>query len=102
MTQEEIIEDVLKFLKFIHGGAYMGQEPYKTELFALFKKTYENGYFEYSSKPLLTGDALAEILVVRWANEEEGEEESKKRLSLIQRLTPMWDEWRYAWDKYDL
>ena len=99
MTQEEIIQGVLEFLKFISEGASMTQEPYHSDIFRLFKETYQNGYFEHSSSPLLTGDALHEILITRWFTEDEAENERKA--ALIRRLTTKWNDWRYAWDKYE-
>jgi len=101
MTQEEIIKKVIAFLNLMRSGASIAQEPYKSDLFNLFKNAYKNGYFERSSSPCLTGEALTDIVIAQWVDDEE-KPERKERLKLIQRLVPKWDEWRYAWDKYDL
>lgn len=98
MTQEEIIQHLHELLdlhlKLIRG--YVGQEPYKGNFFRLFMEAYRNGYFERSSRPLLTGDALRVIIQARWLTGDKARDEEK--LSLMEQLLLKWDEWRYALD----
>ena len=97
MTQEQILKDLIDLLGFHLHGASTHQEPYRGNIFKLFEKAYSNGYFEHTSRPLLTPDAILVTLEERWINLE-GEEEAKKRRDLAQRVLAMWDEWRYAWN----
>lgn len=102
MTQEQIIDTVITYLdqhlKDVRG--YMGQEPYKGDFFKLFKEAYRNRYFHPSSRPRLTGDAFRDILLARW--NAGGDSKKQERQKLMDQLFAKWDEWRYAWDHYDL
>ena len=100
MTQEEIIRQVHELLDMHLKGTrgYIGQEPYKGDFFRLFSQAHRNGYIESSSSPRLTGDALRDILVTRWFDDDESLNE--KRKDLLNLLLTKWDEWRYAWDHY--
>ncbi len=101
MTQEEIISQILEYLNWHLKGARgaMSQEPYKGDFFKLFKEAYQRGYFDHSSRPMLRGDALRSIVAERWFTDDEGENEKKRYW--MEKLFPKWDEWRYAWDRYD-
>src|SRR4030095_12090451 len=99
MTQEEILKDLIDRLAVHLHGASTHQEPYGRNIFELFKEAHTNGYFEHTSHPLLTGDAILVTLEERWINLQ-GEEEAKKRRDLAYRVVTMWDDWRYAWDTH--
>ena len=64
MTQEEIITRVIERLDFHLKGGWPVHQDYRT--FKLFREAYDNGYCEHPSSPLLTGDALRDILQDRW------------------------------------
>ena len=101
MTQDDVIAQIIEFLdgqlKDIRG--HIAQEPYKGDVFKLFKDAYHNGYFDESSRPGLRGDALRDIIVARWFTHDDAEDE--KRWELMNQFSARWDEWRYAWDNYD-
>ncbi len=100
MTQDEIINQIVEYLdQHLHGmrGA-MGQEPYKGDFFKLFKEAYRGGYFDVTSSPRLTGDGLIDLIKVRWTTG--GDEEVSRRAQWMHQLLPMWNEWRYAWDRH--
>jgi hypothetical protein len=96
MTQEEIITRLIERLDFHlrSGFGSVHQDPYKNDIFKLFREAYNNGYCEQTSRPLLTGDALRDTLQVRWDTANE-----TQRHDLAQAVLTMWDEWRYAWDR---
>ena len=96
MNPEEIISKIITLLnlELEHRFRVLGGEPWKEQLFQLCREAYRNGYFNLASSPLLTGDALRDILVLRWQS---GDEQEK----LIEQLCDMWDEWRYALEHYD-
>ena len=99
MEREEIIEGFLDLLKFhFKGGASVHQEPYKGELFKLFKEAYHNGYFETGS-PILTGDSLVDVIAARWHPGYEKEDELKREFAW--KVLAIWDQWQYAWDHYE-
>ncbi len=101
MTQEKIINEFHQLLDMHLKGTlgYIGQEPYKGDFFKLFKEAYRNNYFDASSHPRLTGDALRDVLVDRWLSRT-NEKENKRKRELMEQLLLKWDEWRYAWDHY--
>jgi hypothetical protein len=101
MTQDEIILELQTLLdQHLRGlRGYIDQEPYKGDFFHLFRDAYRNGYFERSSSPLLTGDALRDILVERWYDADEAA--NKNRDQLMDQLFTKWDQWRYTWDHYE-
>jgi len=98
MTQEEIIEKIITYLDqhFKNTRGAISQEPYKGDFFDLFREAYRNGYFDPSSRPRLTGDALSDILAGRWLTGDEGD---KGKCDWMHKLLPKWDEWWYAWDQ---
>ena len=98
MTQEEILNELIDRLPVHLHGASTRQEPYRGNIFQLFKEAYNNGYFEDTSHPRLTGDAILDTLEEGWINLH-GEEEAKKRRDLAYNVLTMWDDWRYAWDQ---
>ena len=56
MTQEEIITRLINCLEFhLHSTASVHQNPYKNDIFKLFREAYNSGYCEHTSRPLLTG-----------------------------------------------
>lgn len=96
MTQEEIITRLIDHLDLYLTGGFgsVHQDPYKSDIFKLFREAYNNGYCEHPSSPLLTGDALRDTLQVLW---DTGGEETQRQ-KLANEVLTMWDEWRYAWD----
>ena len=96
MTQEEIITRLIDHLDLYFTGGFgsVHQDPYKSDIFKLFREAYNNGYCEHPSRPLLTGDALRDTLQVLW---DTGGEETQRQ-KLANEVLTMWDEWRYAWD----
>jgi hypothetical protein len=98
MTQEEIIAGLIDRLDFHLDGASVHQNPYKNEIFKLFREAYRRRYFESYSSPRLTGDALRETLQVRW--DTGGTAKVLQRHHLMEAVLIMWDEWRYAWEHY--
>ncbi len=99
MSQQEIIKDLHDLLdSHLKGGReYIGPEPYIGDFFKLFREAYQNHYFDVSSNPRLTGDALRDILRTRWFKQDGKDDQ---RLKLMEDLLRRWDEWRYAWDKH--
>ena len=99
MNAEETITEVVTFLNSsLPGGGvgYMGQEPYRGDLFKLFSEAYRKGYMNRDANPYLSADGLRGFIIARWDN---GTQEQRDKL--IDRLCTMWQEWRYAWDKYE-
>ena len=101
MTPDEIINRIIDYLKGHRNGSRgdIGATDYKYDFFKLFKDAYDNGYFDESSRLGLRGDALREIIVVRWPIGDDAE--ADKRRELMNQFSAMWDEWRYAWDHHD-
>jgi hypothetical protein len=68
MTQEEIITRLIDLLDLHLQGGFgsIHQDPYKNDIFKLFREAYRKRYFESFSRPRLTGDALRDTLQVRW------------------------------------
>lgn len=106
MTAEEILVRIIEKLK-IHtpkkdettdNAPFMGQEPYKGDIFELFIIAYENDYFNVSSNPRLTGDAIKEIVITRWMPDNDSNYKNKERI--IAKFYSMWNEWKYSLDKY--
>jgi hypothetical protein len=99
MTQEEIITRLVDQLDFHLRGEFgsVHQNPYKNDIFKLFREAYISGYCEHTSRPLLTGDALRDALQVRWNTG--GADKKTQRQKLANDVLTMWDEWRYAWDR---
>jgi len=101
MTAEEILKRVDDYLdqhadpQGARGSIY--QDPYKSDFFDLCLEAYVKGYFDPSSSPRLTGDAMSDRFNVRWMDLEK--EHQKKKLTLLKKLTQMWDEWEYALSK---
>jgi hypothetical protein len=96
MTQEEIITRLIERLDFhLDNGWPVHQDPYKNDIFKLFREAYRKRYFDPFSTPRLTGDALRDTLQVRWNTANE-----TQRKDLAEAVLTMWDEWRYAWDRY--
>jgi hypothetical protein len=77
----------------------MADGPYtkttRTNIFKLFREAYDNGYCEHPSSPLLTGDALRDILQNRW--DTGGTDTEAQRQKLTDAVLTMWNEWQYAW-----
>jgi hypothetical protein len=96
MTALEILNTIEKYInqeKDPHAPrGTMFQDPYKNDYFNLFKEAYQNDYFDISSNPRLTGDAIRDYFIERWAEEMHG----KQKLDLLNFLISMWDEWHYA------
>lgn len=101
MTQEQIINQIINYLQMHAKGVrgYIGQEPYKSDFFRLFKEAYHRKYFDATSQPRLTGDSLREILRHRWFSPDVLD--TRQRHHLMNQLCSRWDEWRYAWDRYE-
>jgi hypothetical protein len=99
MTQEEIITRLIDCLDFHLRGEFgsVHQNPYKNDIFKLFREAYNSGYCEHTSRPLLTGDGLRDALQVRWNTG--GADKKTQRQKLANDVLTMWDEWRYAWDR---
>jgi hypothetical protein len=89
-TPDEIIQDLIGRLDFHCSGASIHQDPYKLDLFRLCEEAHAADYFDTSSYPLLTGQALNDRLSVAWAKGD------NKKQELLGSLIPIWDEWRYA------
>ena len=100
MIYREVLEAIIDYLRMHRRGSvgYLGQEPYKGDLFKLFAKAYNAGLTELDTAPpreLLTGDALGSVIMERAPEFAEGGEE-------VYFLTQKWDEWRYAWKHVDM
>lgn len=98
MTAVEILNTIEKYInqeqdpQAPRGTIF--QDPYKMDYFNLFKEAYKNDYFDSDSSPRLTGDAIRDYFIVRWAEEVN----EKQKLDLLNLLISMWDEWHYALD----
>lgn len=100
MSQEEILDKIIKYLKehLDKNGprGYIGQDPYKSDFFELFREAYKNDYFDFSSTPRLTSDAIIDELGHRWT-ENSGNEKDE----LLKEFHKNWNEWTYAWDNHE-
>ena len=101
MTGEEIIRRIQEYLEQHRQGTrgHITQDPYKEDIFKLFREAYEGGYFNIGSNPRLTGDAIRDILNERWIKSLEMQDRMAAA-DILERLLSMWSEWKYAWDKY--
>ena len=102
MDGEQILKHMQELLDAHARGAlgYIGQEPYQSDFFELFKEAYRGDYFDVSARPRLTGDAIRDTLQVRWIDTLSGETREKS-IKIMNDLLCRWDDWRYAWDKYE-
>jgi hypothetical protein len=93
MTQEEIITRLIDLLELHLQGGFgsVHQERY----LQIVQGSLQKRYFESFSTPRLTGDALRGTLQVRWNTANE-----TPRKDLAEAVLTMWDERRYAWDRY--
>ena len=100
MNQVEILEELNELLdqhtKGIRGA--MCQAGYKDDLFKPFVAAYFGNYFEASSSPRLTGDAISDYFYERWMQEKN--DYNKKKGEYLRMLLIWWDEWHYAFQKY--
>ena len=95
MTQEEIITRLIERLDFHLDNGWPVHQDYKNYIFKLFREAYDSGYCEHPSSPLLTGDALRDILQDRW--DTGGTATEAQRQKLTDAVLTMWNEWQYAW-----
>ena len=100
MTGEEIIE---KLQGRLHGHlkgylGYLGQESYKSDFFRLFVIAYNGNHFDVTAEPRLTGDALRDLLEVRWIAAMD-DEEAERAKAIMEDMLRRRNEWQYAWDK---
>ncbi len=96
MTAQQILVQIIEYLDQHLSGirGHIGQDPYKSDFFKLCKEAHRHGYFEPSSNPRLTGNAMRDTLQVHWSTGGDAKEET--RFNLMDRLFAMWDEWEYA------
>ena len=83
MTQEEIITRLIDLLDLHLQGGFgsIHQDPYKNDIFKLFREAYRKRYFESFSRPRLTGDALRDTLPVRWDTGNETQKKTSRKPS---------------------
>jgi hypothetical protein len=62
---------------------------------AIDRSNQLTAFHDFPETPRLTGDALRDTLQVRWNTANE-----TQRKDLAESVLTMWDEWRYAWDRY--
>ena len=100
MNAEQIFSKIQKRLDLHLNGhlGHIGQAGYKDDLFRLFEHAYDAGYCDVGGDSLLTGDAIRDVLEVRWIAGLDAKLEQPAR-DLMERFLCMWDEWRYALDK---
>ena len=101
MIHDEIIRKIIDYLMqhFENIRGCIGQEPYKKDLFALFKIAYENDYFSINASPRLTADNLRNIISERAGSNQELREIFETS-ELLNDFCKMWKEWQYALDNY--
>jgi hypothetical protein len=80
----------------IGGSVY--QTGYKDDFFTLFREAHDNGWFEPSARPRMTGDAIRDYFFANFISEES--EENKKKEEKLLQVLEMWDEWHYALTQY--
>ena len=97
MDREEIVSDIMRKLEFhITSTAHMSQEPYRRDMFSVFKEAYKNGLCDDSNPDQLTGDVLTRLAVDRL-----GESVENPRFDdQVERFSISWNEWKYAFDNY--
>jgi len=100
MTQQELLSRLQQLLEIHLDCGYLRQEPYKSDLFSVFATAYNSGYFEERSNPSLKGDSLRELLVAQWFRNTDTQAMTERRRELLGQLLPMWEEWRYALDRW--
>lgn len=121
MSQEEILNKIIKLLQghlgvddYCVNRGPIRHHPYKSDFFELFCEAYNNKYFDYSSGPSLTGDAIANRLLeeltvffeelINKSNDNNKIKQQKKELlkqqkdKLLKDFLYQWDEWRYVLD----
>lgn len=100
MEGERLRDKLREFLNehLVQHRGYLGQEPYKKDLFRLFKLAYEGNYFDVKASPRLTGDALRDWLQETWLAPMDGDQRERAE-AIAEDLLRRWDEWRYAWDQ---
>jgi hypothetical protein len=100
MRSEDIVDKLCSYLNEHLDGirGFVYQEPYKRDLFTLFREAYRGGFFQrQSGERLLTADALGDLMIDRWFADD-GRNEARERL--LGQLMPMWQEWLYAWNRF--
>lgn len=98
MNADEILDRIDRYLDQhldpAGGRGSIYQDPYKSDFFKLCLEAYQRDYFEPSSKPRLTGDAMADTFWERWMSL--GKERQEEKFKLLKDVIAMWDEWHYA------
>lgn len=99
MTSKEIAEKLHTWVDlFTKTNAYMGQSPYRDDIFGLFVQAFRNEYFDPQSRPRLTGAGIRDYIIENYANEEN--EYNDLKIKRTESLGKMWDEWYYAVNNY--
>ena len=100
MNRDEILQRLQDVLDghVKHYLGYLGQEPYKSNLFELFRLAYNGGHFDVNAAHRLTGDAIRDSFNDRWFIDLDDNERSVAQ-DVVDDLLRRWDEWHYAWDK---
>jgi hypothetical protein len=100
MTREYIIRCAIEYLEqhLTEGRGAMSQEPYRGDWFRLFKEAYRGGFLIAGVADSLRPDAFAEIIVTRWFTDDDRDD---ARAKLMHSFLQRWEEWRYAWDRYE-
>ena len=97
MNNDKILDTIDQYLdQHVNGiRGHLRQEPYISDFFSLFAASYLNR----DSGSQITGDGLVKAIGERIRVNDDSERHSKK-VELLRRLSAMWDEWDYAWEKY--
>ena len=72
------------------SGPFWSQDPYRTDLFSIFRTAYPKGH--------LHGDHIAELLREQWYPQRPDLTEDQK--SDVWDMCQAWSEWLYAWEEF--
>ena len=96
MTKDQIVEGVHSLVSTSAAGnsviGSLDADPYKLDLFKLFKAAYDAGMTEVEGGNLLTGASLYDAYQAKWPVKEG----SKEHTLLWHVCNDMWNQWRYA------
>ena len=104
MEEHELL-DVLKSLVEFHSKGNpppnMYQEPYRSDIFKLFRTAHDREWFEPEAQIRMTGDAIKDYFHQNfWPADKDETPEYKARIKTLNSILHNWEEWHYALQQY--
>jgi|GEM_PF-5056989 len=93
-----IHQSILTNPQLNNDGINIRQEPYRSDLFNIFRDAYKKGFCGTTKRPLISGDSIwSYARHTGWVHPEN--QTLKKRYEDIHVVQTWWDEWSYTWDR---